>query len=85
MLNMIKKAAHLANKISQNNPQTSDFATAQQIVLDTCIKLADKGYLAGSQVPFYVKLIANKRKLSDQKRTADSYQNGEMPSGFTAY
>lgn len=38
-----------------------------------------------SQMPFYVKLIANKRKLSDQKRTADSYQNGEMPSGFTAY
>lgn len=47
MLNMIKKAAHLANQISQNNPQTSDFATAQQTVLDTCIQLADKGYLAG--------------------------------------
>lgn len=38
-----------------------------------------------TQVPFYVKIIANKRKLKDQAYTADSYANGEMPTGFTAY
>lgn len=37
------------------------------------------------QVPAYVKLIANQRKLKDQKYTAECYQKGEMPTGFTAY
>lgn len=38
-----------------------------------------------TEVPFYVKLIANKRKLKDQAYTAECYAKGDMPTGFTAY
>ena len=67
--------------------------TFERVVFNSeLIEKCAKAYVLASatgktvtQVPFYVKLIANKRKLADQHRTAESYAKGEMPSGFTAY
>lgn len=46
MLNKLKTLANRLSLSTTSNPSTH-FATAQQTVLDTCLKLADMGYLAG--------------------------------------
>lgn len=37
------------------------------------------------RIPLYVRLIAHRRLLKDERRAAASYARGEIPTGFTAY
>jgi ribulose-5-phosphate 4-epimerase/fuculose-1-phosphate aldolase len=36
-------------------------------------------------IPMWVRLIANRRLLRDERRAAASYRNGDVPEGLTAY
>lgn len=57
-------------------------------LLEKCAKayvLASATGKSVTQVPFYVRFIAHRRKLKDQAYAADCYQQGNLPTGFTAY
>ncbi len=36
-------------------------------------------------IPFWVRLIANRRLLKDERRAAESYRSGRIPEAITAY
>lgn len=37
------------------------------------------------QIPLWVRIIANRRLLKDERRAAESYRNGRIPESMTAY
>ena len=57
-------------------------------LLEKCSKAYVLARLSGQRIkriPFYVRVIANRRLIKDETRAAASYAMGEIPGGFTAY
>lgn len=57
-------------------------------LLEKCAKAYLLAVASGIYIPplpFYVRYIAHRRLLKDERRAAASYARGEMPDGFTAY
>lgn len=57
-------------------------------LLEKCAKAYVLALATGQKIhriPWFVRFIANRRLLKDERRSAESYARGEIPTGFTAY
>ncbi len=57
-------------------------------LLEKCAKAYVLAFATGRKVgtvPLFVREIAHRRMLKDQKKAAAAYARGEVPTGFTAY
>ncbi len=57
-------------------------------LLEKCARAYLLALAAGEpvgRIPLYVRVIAHRRLLKDERRSAACYARGEIPSGFTAY
>jgi ribulose-5-phosphate 4-epimerase/fuculose-1-phosphate aldolase len=67
---------------------TCDRAVFNAELIEKCAKAYVLACATGRPVgtiPLYVRVIAGRRLLKDERRSAESYARGEVPTGFTAY
>ncbi len=67
---------------------TRERAIFNSELLEKCAKAYVLALATGQRIrriPWFVRFIANRRLLKDERRSAESYARGEIPTGFTAY
>lgn len=67
---------------------TRERAVFNAELLEKCAKAFVLAVATGEpirRIPWFVRFIANGRLLKDERRSAEAYAKGEIPTGFTAY